>query len=59
MQFLFLSSFSYNLLNRLPHNPVFNNPIENTVEQNVFVKHKCPCNDHFLKIVTLIFDLDK
>ena len=29
------------------------------VQQDVLVKHKCPCNGHFLKkTVTLIFDLD-
>ena len=27
--------------------------------QDVFVKHECPCNSHFLKIVILIFDLDR
>ena len=26
--------------------------------QDVFVKHECPPNVHFLKIVTFIFDLD-
>ena len=30
----------------------------NYLEQDVFVKHQCRRNVHFLKIVTLIFDLD-
>ena len=25
---------------------------------NVFVKQECPCNRHFFKIATLIYDLD-
>ena len=30
----------------------------NNNKQDVFVKHECPRNGHFLRNVTLIFDLD-
>ena len=32
--------------------------IRSNVEQDVFVKHECPLNGHFLRNVTFIFDLD-
>ena len=31
---------------------------KNKKKQDVFVKHQCPQNGHFLRNVTLIFDLD-
>ena len=32
--------------------------VQNIVEQDVFVKHECTRNGHFLRNVTFIFDLD-
>ena len=35
-----------------------NNKKKNPKKQDVFVKHECPRNGHFLRNVTFMFDLD-